>query len=292
MEHPEIVNALCFDIDDLAHGLNVRNGSSLPVGYLVEKETYALLEFLEAMGISATMFVPGYVAHRFPGLVREFVRAGHEVASHGCTHMVPERLQQQGFRADALESKKMLEDILSGEVSIYKAPEWGITADTPWAYDELISVGYRVDHSAQPSLLKSLGRSPDDMKPFMYQDSLTVIPATSCSLAGHSVPFSGGYFCAYIPASIQAAHYLRLNRKGIRFNYYCHPYEICPSGLNRHAWRYGSARAAFYGVHFGIYRHHVSYLAKRFKFASLTTAYFNYLPTKDDASIVAAGIVS
>jgi peptidoglycan/xylan/chitin deacetylase (PgdA/CDA1 family) len=292
VEYRKIVNALCFDIDDLAHSLDVRNGSRLSGEYLVERETYTLLESLEAAGIFATMFVPGYVAQRFPGLVREFVRAGHEVGSHGCTHMVPGRLQRKGFYDDALESKKLLEDVLSAEVSVYKAPEWGITPETPWAYDELISAGYQVDHTAQPSLLKFLGRRSGDMKPFVYKDSLTVIPVTSCSLAGRSVPFSGGLFCAYVPASIQAAHYRKLNRKGIPFNYYCHPYEICPVGLNRHAWRYGSVRAAFYGVHFGIYGHHVSYLAKRFKFAPLRAAYRDFLLPRAETTVMAAGALS
>jgi polysaccharide deacetylase family protein (PEP-CTERM system associated) len=278
VERLQVINALCFDIDDLAHGLNVRNGSRLKSNYLVEKETYSLLESLEVMRISATMFVPGYVAARFPRLVREFVRKGHEVASHGYTHIVPARLERKGFREDVLKGKKILEDILSVEVNVYKAPEWGITAKTPWAYDELIAVGYKVDHTAQPALLRFLGRRDDDMKPFIYKDSLTVIPVTSCNLAGHSVPFSGGFFCAYVPAIIQAAHYRRLNRRGMAFNYYCHPFEIYPAGFNRHAWRYGSVQAAFYGAHFGIYRHHVSYLAKRFKFAPLRAAYSEYLP--------------
>ncbi len=274
---PDLVNALCFDIDDLAYGLNMRNGTCLPSGDLVEKETYALLESLAEMGIRATMFVPGYVARRFPRLVREIGRAGHEVGSHGCTHMVPERLKREGFREDALISKKMLEDILSVEVDTYKAPEWGITPRTPWAYDELISAGYRVDNTAQPSLLKFLGRCPEDMTPFVYKDSLAVIPVTSRRLLGRDFPFNGGLFCAYVPIAIQIRHYRRLNRKGMPFNYYCHPFEIHPQGINRHPWKYSSVCAAFYGIYFGIYKHHLSHLARQFKFAPLKTAYRSFL---------------
>jgi polysaccharide deacetylase family protein (PEP-CTERM system associated) len=272
-----MVNALCFDIDDLAYGLNMRNGTSLPWGSLVEKETYALLESLERMHITATMFVPGYVAQRFPRLVREIGRAGHEVGSHGCAHMTAERLQRKGFREDALMSKKMLEDLLSVEVNTYKAPEWSITPRTPWAYDELISVGYRVDNTAQPALLKSMGRRPEDMTPFMYKDSLTVIPVTSCRLLWRDIPFNGGLFCAYVPVSIQIRHYRRLNRKGTPFNYYCHPFEIHPQGTNRHPWKYRSIWTALYGMYFGIYRHHLAHLARQFRFAPLKIAYHDYL---------------
>ncbi|MBA4418845.1 MAG: hypothetical protein C0392_13200 [Syntrophus sp. (in: bacteria)] len=274
-----MINSLCFDIDDLAYGLNVKTGACLPQQYLVEKETYALLELLEACSIKSTMFVPGYVAQRFPDLVREMSRSGHEIGSHGNTHMVAERLQREGFREDILISKKMLEDILSMEVYVYKAPEWGITNRTPWAYDELISAGYRVDNTARPALLKYLGRSPDDMTPFIYKDSLTVIPVTSRRFLGRDVPFNGGLFSAYIPIDIQINYYRQLNNKGVAFNYYCHPFESHPQGTNRQTWRYGTIRAALYGIHFGRYRDYIEQLAKHFKFAPLGTAYQEYFPS-------------
>jgi polysaccharide deacetylase family protein (PEP-CTERM system associated) len=273
-----VLNALCFDIDDLAYGLNVRNGTCLASRFSVEKETYALLEFLEGLHIKATMFVPGYVAGRFPGLVTDIRRGGHEVGAHGFSHVVAERLQRKGFSDDIRAGKKTLEDILSAEVSTYKAPEWGITPLTPWAYDELISAGYKIDNTARPSLLKFLGRSPEDMTPFRYKDSLTVIPVTSRKWLTRSAPFNGGFYCAYVPACIQGAYFRKLNQRGIPFNYYCHPFEVHPQGANRHAWRYGSASAAFYGFHFGIYRHHLSYLARHFKFGPLEAAYGHFIP--------------
>ena len=49
IDESEMINALCFDIDDLAYGLNVKTGTALPQQYLVEKETYALLELLEEL---------------------------------------------------------------------------------------------------------------------------------------------------------------------------------------------------------------------------------------------------
>ena len=153
-------------------------------------------------------------------------------------------------------------------------------------------MGYRVDNTAQPSLLKSLGRQPEDMTPFMYKDSLTVIPVTSCRLLWRDIPFNGGFFCAYVPVTIQICHYRRLNRKGIPFNYYCHPFEIHPQGINRHPWKYSSVCAAFYGMYFGIYRHHLSHLVRQFKFAPLKTAYRAYLPYTAGTSSPLAGAIA
>ena len=87
------------------------------------------------------MFIPGYVAQLFPGLVREIDRAGHEIGSHGFKHWVARRLQRNGFHEDASAGKKILEDILSKEIDTFRAPDWGITPDTLWAYDELICPG-------------------------------------------------------------------------------------------------------------------------------------------------------
>lgn len=284
-----MINALTFDIDDLAYSLNVVKGTNLPNRYLVEQETYVLLESLEALALKATMFIPGYVARLFPDLVREIDRSGHDIGSHGFKHWVAGRLQRKGFQDDASAGKKILEDILSKEVDTFRAPDWGISPNTLWAYDELIALGYRVDNSAQPSLLKSLGRAPEDMTPFSYQGALTVIPVTSYQLWGKVFPFNGGLFCSYVPISLQIRHYQKLNQGGIPFNYYCHPYEFCPQGINRQTWKYGSVRAAFYGLHFGRYRDTLTRLARVFKFAPLQTAYQRFLQFLNQASISPPG---
>ncbi len=273
---PGIINALCFDIDDLAYSLDMKNGVSHSSEYLVEKETYSLLGFLDDLGLKATMFIPGYVAEYFPGLVGDIAAAGHEVGSHGYRHIIAERLQQKKFRSDVTMSKKKLEDIISKEVCTYRSPSWGITARTPWAYDELIEAGYSIDNTAQPDLLKHLGRSPTDMTPFLYKDLLTVIPVTSFRLFGNAIPFNGGLFCAYIPIRAQIGYFKSLNRKGVAFNYFCHPYEANPEGVNRNIWKCHSLTATLYGMYFGRYRYYLAELARRFRFGTLKEAYGNF----------------
>jgi polysaccharide deacetylase family protein (PEP-CTERM system associated) len=271
-----MLNALCFDIDDLAYGLHMKCGSVAPSRYLVEKETCGLLEFLDTLQVKATMFVPGYVAELFPALVRHMAEAGHEVGSHGHRHMDAASLQRKEFREEIVVSKKILEEIISKEVVVYKDPCWGITPQTPWAYDELIEAGYRMDNTAQPSLLKALGWSSDEMLPFMYKDTLTVVPVTSATFFGKTMPFNGGLFCAYIPATVQVRYYKKLNARSIPFNYYCHPFEITPRDANRHFWERGSLRAGFYGLYFGKYLEYISLLATNFKLGPLKDVYADF----------------
>jgi polysaccharide deacetylase family protein (PEP-CTERM system associated) len=268
-----MLNALCFDIDDLAYGLHMKCGSALPSEYLVEKETRGLLELLDSLQVKATMFVPGYVAEWFPVLVRDMAEAGHEIGSHGHRHIDATSLQRKEFREEIRACKNIIENIISKEVSVYKDPCWGITPQTLWAYDELIEAGYRMDNTAQPSLLKALGRPSDEMMPFTYKDALTVVPVTSVTLYGKTMPFNGGLFCAYIPATVQVRCYKKLNARGIPFNYYCHPFEVTPRDANRHFWERGSLRASFYGLYFGKYRQYISLLATQFKLGPLKDVY-------------------
>ena len=268
-----MLNALTFDIDDLAYGLHMKSGSRRPSGYVVEKETYSLLEFLEGLKVKATMFIPGYVAEMFPGLVRGIATAGHEIGGHGYRHIEAFHLGREGFKEDVRSGRKALEDIISAQVTVYKDPCWGITPKTPWAYDELIEAGYKMDNTAGPSLLASLGRSPHELKPFVYKGALTVVPVTSFKFFGTSVPFNGGLFSAYIPLPLQRAYYKQLNKKGAPFNYYCHPYEVSPADVNRRIWKRHSMRAKFYGLYFGLYRYYIRRLATQFKLGTLQEAY-------------------
>lgn len=272
-----MLNALCFDIDDLAYGLHMKCGSACPTRYLVEKETYSLLEFLDTLRIKATMFVPGYVAKLFPALVRKMSEAGHEIGGHGHRHVDAASIVRNEFRKEIRAGKMIIEDTISREVSVYKDPCWGITPRTPWAYDELIEAGYRMDNTAQPSLLKSLGKSPQEMLPFLYKDILTVVPVTSVTVFGKTVPFNGGLFCAYIPLSMQVKYYKTLNARGIPFNYFSHPFEVNPQETNRHIWSRGSTRAGFYGLYFGRYHTTITGLALCFRLGPLKDAYTGFM---------------
>ena len=165
-------------------------------------------------------------------------------------------------------------ELLNTKINAKLADGWELYG-SPFGY------GFRVDNSAQPSLLKSLGRAPEDLLPFFYPGGLTIIPVTSYRFWGRTFPFNGGLFCSYVPISLQIKRYQELNEKGIPINYYCHPYEFCPQEINRQAWKYGSIRAAFYGIHFGRYRKIITRLADYFKFAPLKTAYHRFLSDPD-----------
>lgn len=100
--------------------------------------------------IKATFFILGWIAKRYPGLVRDIAAQGHEVASHGYRHELVSNQRPDEFRADVAKTKKILEDITGEEVVGYRASTYSITKKTLWALRVLAEEGYRYDSSIFP----------------------------------------------------------------------------------------------------------------------------------------------
>jgi peptidoglycan-N-acetylglucosamine deacetylase len=106
-----------------------------------------LLDIYRRHGIQTTFFFTGYIARLYPEVVRMVLQDGHEVGSHGKSH-----LPENGFDVMAYErqkqhleySKKLLEDISGQEVISFRAPALRVGEDTARA---LVETGYRIDSS-------------------------------------------------------------------------------------------------------------------------------------------------
>lgn len=272
-----ILNALCVDADELT-------GSLVEAGYSVRErrhdvaaETEAVLAAFEELGVRATFFVPGHFLDDGARVVRAMAEAGHEVASHGTLHTRVEALTPAGFRNDVQNSKRALEDLVSLPVVTYKAPLWSITPRCLWAYDELIEAGFRVDHSALPAVTRALGQPPLSMEPFRYADELVVVPVTSVRILGRPVPFPGGFYNAWVPFSFHRRIYDGLNRRGLPFNLYFHPFEHSPSEEQARLYKQGSLFVSLYAAHYGRYARKLPKLASRYALGPLREAYARWL---------------
>ena len=113
----------------------------------VENNTRKLVELLAQHGTKATFFVLGWVAERYPGLVKLLVGQGHEIASHGYGHELVTTQSPEQFRHDVRKAKYILEDLTGSPVLGYRAPSFSITAESQWALSILVEEGYRYDSS-------------------------------------------------------------------------------------------------------------------------------------------------
>lgn len=229
-----ITNAMTVDVEDYFQVAAFEacipraDWSRWPVR--VETNTRRILELFARQRISATFFVLGWVAERFPALVRDIGAAGHELASHGFGHERLTNLDRAQFREGIIRTKHLLEDIGGAAVYGYRAPSWSIGPTTLWAHDELRDAGYRYSSSVAPIRHDLYGMPAAPRFAFFAGSSgLLEVPVTTVRLYGRNWPCGGGGFFRLLPYAVFKRGLRRVNRRdrhpGV---FYFHPWEIDP----------------------------------------------------------------
>ncbi|HEX4273501.1 MAG TPA: polysaccharide deacetylase family protein, partial [Rhizomicrobium sp.] len=116
----------------------------------VERNVDAILEMFGQTGTKATFFTLGWVAKRYPQMIRRMVDSGHEVASHGLEHRRCDSLPRAGLLADLKDSKSLLEDLSGRPVNGYRAASFSVTRKNLWALEAIAEAGYRYSSSIYP----------------------------------------------------------------------------------------------------------------------------------------------
>src|SRR5204862_173373 len=141
-------------VEEYSHGVEfttvMRRSELRQLPSRVVPSTEGLLDLCDAHGARGTFFVLGVVAQRYPRLVRTIVERGHEIASHGWDHTLVDALGPVRFREDVRRSKRTLEQASGQAVWGYRAPNYSIRRDTPWAFPTLWEEGYAYDSSIHP----------------------------------------------------------------------------------------------------------------------------------------------
>ena len=231
---PEPVNVLTVDVEEYYHGeefmaaVGRDNVERLPSR--VVPQTQRLLDVLDAHGARATFFVLGIVARRFPRLVRAIAERGHEVASHGWDHRLVYELGPARFRHDVRIARHTLEQAAGAPVLGYRAPNYSIRRDTPWAMPTLAEEGHTYDSSIHPIVHDRYG-FPDAPR-FLHvaheADGLGLweVPVGTARLAGVNLPIGGGFFRLF-PLPLLSAAIASVNRRdGQPAVLYVHPWEF------------------------------------------------------------------
>jgi len=199
----------------------------------VVENTRKILNLLERHGAKGTFFFLGWVANRFPGLVREVQAQGHELACHSYWHRRVCSLSPSEFREDLRISKDAIEQAAGVPVYGYRAPSWSINKDSLWALDILAEENFRYDSSIYP-IRHDLYGIPDAPRfAWVYQcrdgRELTEIPPPTVRIGGFNLPAAGGGYLRILPFlytewvfRIFEQHY----RKPVVT--YLHPWEVDP----------------------------------------------------------------
>ena len=228
-------NAMTIDVEDyfqvsaFAKHISRSDWPHLPCR--IERNMDIILSLLDEHRVQATFFTLGWIAERYPEMVRQIAKNGHELASHGYHHLRANEQTMDEFRKDVGSSKALLEDIAGQKVKGYRAPSFSINEKNLWALDVLHEEGYEYSSSIYPIRHDHYGM-PDAPR-FGFRPSgsngILEIPATTVSLLGRNLPAAGGGYFRLMPYQFSRWLMNRVNAKdGESCIFYFHPWEIDP----------------------------------------------------------------
>ncbi|MBN9788142.1 polysaccharide deacetylase family protein [Pseudonocardia sp. TMWB2A] len=196
----------------------------------VERNTDAVLALFEKAGVKGTFFTLGWVAERYPALIRRIVAQGHEIASHGYDHKRVFLMDAEEFAADLARARVLIEDAAGQAVTGYRAPSFSIDARTPWAHRVLAEAGYRYSSSVAPVRHDHYGwpESPRFAWKPLPDSDLVELPVTTARLGNRVVAAGGGGFFRLLPYRFSHWAISQVNGDGRPAIIYFHPWEIDP----------------------------------------------------------------
>jgi polysaccharide deacetylase family protein (PEP-CTERM system associated) len=275
-----IINAFTIDLEDYFHtevasaGVPYSAWDAMPPRLHITVPR--LLDTMDRHKVRSTVFVLGWVARKYPWLVKEIAYRGHEVACHSDRHRPVFKLSPAEFEADTIAAKNTLEDLTGERVRGYRAPSFSITPGTEWAFDILRDAGFDYDSSVNPVRHKFYGNpNAPRFSSHVGKNGLLEIPVATWRVGSHNLPVSGGAYLRLLPYNLMKAGLKHINAQEQQpFTVYMHPWEIDAqvtplqlSGLSRIRQGHGTATMEA----------KLERLFKDFRFAPMAEVYANSL---------------
>lgn len=232
-----ITHAMTVDVEDYYHvaafGQVIRPDEWDQWPSRVEANTDRLLQLFDDAGIHITFFILGWVADRYPALVKRIHQQGHEIASHGFSHQLIYRQTPDVFREETARSKDILEALTGEAILGYRAASYSITRKSLWALETLADLGFQWDSSIFPTRHDNYGIPGSPEEPYRLKTEsgnvLTEFPLTTAKVFGQAIPAAGGGYFRQYPYALSRWLFDRasLNQTMPRI-FYLHPWEIDP----------------------------------------------------------------
>jgi polysaccharide deacetylase family protein (PEP-CTERM system associated) len=230
-----VLNALSVDVEDWfqvgAFETVISRDDWDSLECRVERNSDAVLALFDTAGVKGTFFTLGWVAERYPALIRRIVDAGHEIASHGYAHERVFNFTPKEFAADIEKARKLIEDASGAKVTGYRAPSFSIDQRTPWAHEILAEQGYEYSSSVAPVKHDHYGWAQAPrfaFRPVAGSDFLE-IPVTTATIGSRRLAAGGGGFFRMLPYQFSRWAINQVNDRDDRpAIIYFHPWEIDP----------------------------------------------------------------
>jgi polysaccharide deacetylase family protein (PEP-CTERM system associated) len=229
------LSVITIDVEDWFHILDSDRVSQFEqwdsLESRVERNMDQMLSFFDSNKMKVTFFWLGWLAERHKDLVRKCYDAGHEIASHGYGHVLAYKVGVKAFREDIVKAKNILEDIIGEQVRGFRAPGFGITKDSYWAFDIIKESGYQYDSSIFPAS-RGHGGIPDSPSGIYFIETqnghLLEIPMSVISILNHKTSLFGGGYLRLANKSLIKWGIKKLQSANQPLIVYVHPREIDP----------------------------------------------------------------
>lgn len=231
MSAPAITNALTIDVEDYfqvsAFAPHIRRDEWDTRECRVEANVDRILALLAAHDTRATFFTLGWVAERYPQLVRRIAAGGHELASHGYGHQRASDLNREELWQDVSRAKQLLEDLSGRAVPGYRAPSFSIGTGNLWAFDVLARAGHRYSSSIYPIRHDHYGMPDAPRFAYRLDNGMLEVPVTTLRVLSRNLPSSGGGYFRLLPYALSRWMIGRVNRQDREAAvFYFHPWEL------------------------------------------------------------------
>ena len=228
-----IANALTIDVEDYfqvsAFAPYIDRSAWETTPCRIERNIDRVLDLLNERGAKATFFTLGWLAQRYPRVVRDIISQGHEVASHGHAHLRASDQSPAEFDSDIRDAKQLLEDTAGVAVRGYRAPSFSIGHRNLWAFDRIAAAGYRYSSSVYPVRHDHYGMPNAPRFPYRVSHELLEIPVSTARVFGRNLPAGGGGYFRLAPYALSRWAINRINQVDRRpAIFYFHPWEIDP----------------------------------------------------------------
>jgi len=270
-----VLNAMTVDVEDYFHVTAFAGVVSRSDWGSYETRVCAntdrLLAIFEDAGVHATFFVLGWVAERFPELVRRIHQSGHELASHSYDHGLVYDKTPETFREDLRRARMAIEQAGGVAVCGYRAPSYSITERSLWALDILASEGYSYDSSIYPIRHDRYGIPRWERHIHRIErgaNAFWELPGSTVQHLGMNLPMGGGGYFRLLPYSWTKRGIKTLNEvEGKPAIFYLHPWEVDPDQPRLNA---GAASRFRHYYNLGATESRLRRLLREFRFGTVT----------------------
>ncbi len=196
----------------------------------VETTLGIVFDALAKGGHRATVFFLGWIARRYPHLVREAVARGHEIGVHGDVHTRADEMTAGEFREDLLRARSSIEKAGGVATDAHRAAEWSIRDARAAALGELAAAGFRCD--ASMTSVPPLGDASNPEGPHRIERDgwgLTEIPPLTGRVFGRRLPLGGAWPFRMLSEARLAEAEARFRDRGAPAVFTLHPWELDPA---------------------------------------------------------------